>query len=307
MARKKITADLNGGDAITAMGDLLFQVHDASDDSIIATANYAAIGSVNTPGSDSSNIGYTLDINGGAGAGGQIILDGIDVGAVTSVKIRAKDESGNESVLSNSFSTTLFLFKDEFIGLTLDVAKWNKIIAEPASVTITQNDELRLAVDSLSTGGTLVNYVRGVNAIDLADIEAISWDVTAAIQANDDWSGGITKDAVVSDNSNRISIQRDAGSGTVLCIVKESGVTTYSSAVTLDISVVKSLKISKSGTAITFYYWNGSVWTLLTSTTTTLTGNVYPYVAIRNTTTGSGLVVVDNFIVVDTDFSTQRP
>ena len=98
MARKKVTADLNGGDAVTAMGDLVFQLHDADNsDAIIATANYAAIGSVNSNGTDGANITYTLNPVGGGGGNGQIILDGVDLGTVENVKIRSKDEAGNES------------------------------------------------------------------------------------------------------------------------------------------------------------------------------------------------------------------
>lgn len=104
MAIFKVTNDLNGGDDQTLMSKLVFQIHDGITEAIISTATYAKIGSVDVAGSD-SNITLTLDETGGTNGQGQIIIDGVDVGSATSIKIRCKDEAENESDLSNSHST----------------------------------------------------------------------------------------------------------------------------------------------------------------------------------------------------------
>ena len=98
MARKKIIADFNAGDTVTPNADLLLQVHNGSDDSIIPTANYADIGSVNTPGTDGANFVATL-------LGSEVTLDGVDLGdpLPISIKVRCKDADGNESELSYAF------------------------------------------------------------------------------------------------------------------------------------------------------------------------------------------------------------
>lgn len=186
MAQKKVTASFNGGDAITALGDLVLQIHDASDDSIIATANYAAIGSYNTQGTDSANIVYTLNPTGGDGGNGEIILDGVDVGSVTSIKIRCKDESGNESILSSAVSTAT--------DWTLDGASYDSVSRDVSGIDTNPSGIF------FKPDGTIMyllgNTSNKVSQIDLSP----AWDVTSGTVGNELSMSGVFQGLWFSDD-----------------------------------------------------------------------------------------------------------
>lgn len=174
MARKKITADLNGGDAVTAMADLVFQLHDADNsDAIIATANYAEIGSVNNNGSDGANIVYTLNPTGGGGGNGQIILDGVEVGAASNVKIRCKDQADNESILSNAYSILTYdplnlVTNQFFIDLWTDVNSLE--LPEGIGGSFNRKEQLTLFPSPDSRQGNILKYGPGVDIGTYTDV-----------------------------------------------------------------------------------------------------------------------------------------
>lgn len=96
-----LIVNLKGGDVETLNGDLKFQIHDANNsDAIIATANFAAIGSKNTPGTDSANLTFIQDDLGFGGLG-QMTIQNVDVGSSVAYKVKVKDSADNESIISN--------------------------------------------------------------------------------------------------------------------------------------------------------------------------------------------------------------
>lgn len=320
MARKKITANLNGGDLVTAMGDLLFQVHDASDDSIIATANYAAIGSVNTNGSDGTNINYTLDINYNPGSGllGQIILDGVDVGDAEDIKIRCKDESGNESILSSSHAINI-LFQETFEGAQdpFSDVNWTVTNDEPSIVGFKKDSNLLIeALDDAVNSTTGLNNILTVDTWDIGtsgspNVRTIIWDFTSDRQfAGDQYVGLIKQNPKVSINSS-FYIKTESATDMKSVFYNSAG-TPIVQAVTLDVATLKSFKIVINRLAygtVDFYYWSGSAWTLINSETHTETGLFYIVVNGRvYPTSGIGsLTTIGNIFLLNEDIATQNP
>ena len=82
-----ITANLNGGDTITPDADLTFKVYGLIDN---YTTAIATVGSANTDANVSVNAGV-------------VIIENVDLGLETFVKVTSIDEAGNESNQSTAF------------------------------------------------------------------------------------------------------------------------------------------------------------------------------------------------------------
>lgn len=198
------------------------------------------------------------------------------------------------------------LFEDDFTGSTIDTAKWDVTIPTPANYTITQSEILILTPQANINGTVLENNVRGDDAITLSDIEAVSFDIVNTDQTNNYYQVGLTKDATPSSNIDKIVVNRTITAGNTQIVVRDTSVNTLQTDVVLDLSTIKTFKITNLAGTIEFWYWNGS-WITMGSVAHTLVGNWYPVIGGRDDTSASGDVRIDNFYVSDTDFSTQRP
>lgn len=89
MAIKTFTADLNGGDAITADNDLIYKIYGSTDGYVTA---------IHSSGSHNTDANVTV-------TAGVVVVSNVDVGAETLFKISSIDEAANESILSPEFST----------------------------------------------------------------------------------------------------------------------------------------------------------------------------------------------------------
>ena len=94
MAIKIFTANLNGGDAITADNDLIFKIYGLAD-------SYTT--PIHTSGSHTSDADVTV-------TGDVVVIENVEVGAETDFKISAIDEASNESILSDAFSGTVVTY-----------------------------------------------------------------------------------------------------------------------------------------------------------------------------------------------------
>lgn len=306
MARKKITANLNGGDAITAMGDLEFQIYDSLDDSIIATANYAAIGSVNTNGTDGGNINYTLNetYDPGSGLLGQIILDGVDLGSTVpeNVKIRCKDESGNESTLSASFSTTKILFEDDFASTVVTEAQFTKVNPNAAEI-LSQGGGVYKLGDANGTGSDdVADYIIADTGRIITDDLVLTYDLITTGDSYIKWQVGLT----TSGGSDVKFFFLEAIAGQLRTQLKVGGVNEINSDHAIDPTTQRTVKIAYINGVVIMSYWNGSSWTVLETSTIPLTGTWYPVLyARRQERTGS--VNIDNLYLTNRDFTGQYP
>ena len=84
-----ITANLNGGDTITPDADLTFKVYGLIDN---YTTAIATVGSANTDANVSVNAGV-------------VTIENVDLSLETFIKVTSIDEAGNESELSDAFSS----------------------------------------------------------------------------------------------------------------------------------------------------------------------------------------------------------
>jgi len=102
MSKKKITINLNGGDAVTPNDDLKFQLLGSATETgtyaILAECTYAKLGSKNTAGSDTN---VTIAITGDVA-----VLDHVEVGTAAWLKYQVQDAAGNESVASAAKHTS---------------------------------------------------------------------------------------------------------------------------------------------------------------------------------------------------------
>lgn len=293
MALRKITADLNGGDAVTANGDLVFQVHDSSDDSIIATANYAELGSENTPGTDTNvNISITGDV---------VILDGVDIGTVTAIKIRCKDESGNESILSSSHA--VLLLEDDFTGVTIDTNKWAVTNPDPAKVVISQNGFLEL--DSIA-GAVASTYANNVTSVDAwtDTILSLQADLTQVVALGQSPSIGFM---LWVDNNNWVAVWAATDVNTLAAIRIQSGGSPVLNADTL-FDFNGKWKIEKDGNDWSFYRHDGTSWVQVGTTQTENIGATFKVMSQAGAhLTNAQTFRVDNLFLTDRIYTSETP
>ena len=292
MAVKVFTIDMNGGDETSADTAIYFKIYGSADSYTTAIATTGVHG--------------TTGVSVSAGTATVTW----EVGTETAFKVTQVDEAGNESVASAEYDTagSSYLFEDLFTGTgAIDAAKWPVIVnPTPANVSFAYNNSLECDTYGNVSDGLMVNYMRGT-AIDITTVAAITFDITHPAQTANRWRVGMTNDATPTDNLNSFSILRKTTAGDMYAFTRESGVDILSNIINLDISTERTMKIVNTGTALEWYYWNTSTWTLLDSRTITLSGNYYPFIECGDDLGDVNTMVIKNFRVVDTDFATQRP
>lgn len=287
MAIKTFIANLNGGDVVTPDNDLIYKIYGLAD-------SYTT--PIITTGSHNSDANVTV-------TAGTVTITNVDVGAETIFKISSVDQAANESILSAAFSA--FLFSDDFAGTVIDVSKWTVSTPDP-NASITQNEVLTLSVNGTATGNPKENNVNAA-ALPASTEKYVTMDYANAAQAGAGsiWFG-IHGDADPTVNSNQIGVLLI--NATQISISVKQGGASVNQYVTLDVSTAKTLKIKITATTIDFYYWNGSSWAQLGTQFAFAGFATYrPGITIRDTLGAPETYTIDNFVVTDIDFSTQRP
>jgi len=206
---------------------------------------------------------------------------------------------------SSTPTTGNILFSDTFDGTIIDVNKWTKY--DPSSKAV-QDDELTVTMTGVSNETQWLRYLRGQSAIDIADIKVLSFDIDVDDQDQSTWGVFVSADETPSDYSNLIGVRRIGTAGSVFIVSRASDVNISTETVALDISTTKTMKVIIDSGNVSFYYWSGSSWTSLgASTTTTLTGSVYPTILFSDTVGQPIVMNIDNYSVTNIDFSTQYP
>ena len=214
------------------------------------------------------------------------------------------------AVTNNVSAGSIITFSDDFTGTTLDeTTNWNKTVSDPAYISFTQNNELignLLGVGTTSFGNNNVTSKTTQLTIPSgAEVRTLTFDVTG-VYANT-WEIGFYKSLPHTDILNRIIMSRNGTAGLVNIRLFEGGTTIYNLAPSLDVSTLKSVKITVSSTTINWYYWNGSAWASLGSTAHSSSGSYYVGVLAYGTGTAGVTVKIDNLAVTSEDFITLRP
>lgn len=239
----------------------------------------------------------------------QSISGDITVEGVYSIYIHYINGRFNINVFNveNPGDPSYILFKDDFTGTTIDTNKWTVVEPNTAKVEITQNDKLIFTSKSTSTETTFINYLVSA-ALDLTTLKVITFDIFKGADNSNLWSIGLNLHSPPLQ-TDYISIQKSNTNGNIWLRVWDSGAGVHQDDITLDIeTTIQTFKIVIN-TDIEYYHWTGGAWVQIGTTFSThgLTGNYYPYLTQQDSTTATNFLDVDNFVVTDTDFSTQRP
>lgn len=124
MAIKTFTADLNGGDAVTADNDLIFKIYGATDGYVTA---------IHTSGSHTSDSDVTV-------TGDSVSIANVDVGAETTFKITSIDEAANESTQSAAFAAQVEEY-DQTNAASIDTEVNDRTDWFTTGVTITSSTD----------------------------------------------------------------------------------------------------------------------------------------------------------------------
>ena len=142
MAIKVFSADLNGGDAVTAKNDLIFRIYGATD-------GYTT--PIHTSGSHTSDADVTVTVD-------SVVIENVDVGSEITFKIASVDEAGNEAPLSNLYNTVPFAYRRYFFngGLTDDSGTYNATINGTVTAAADRNS---VAAQAYLIAAGATNYI----------------------------------------------------------------------------------------------------------------------------------------------------
>lgn len=199
-----------------------------------------------------------------------------------------------------------FLFEDDFAGTVIDVAtKWTLVEGDPGDLDITQNEEL---ISTQSNVGTAAfgTYLKGQTSHDITGVKSFTFDLEHEDNGNY-WLIGLSKDATLSDNANAIWFQYSTAGTTVTCGVKTGG-SADTTGITADLLTRRTMKIDIDGGNAIFSIWDGvDTWTVFATIAMGMTGNFYPFISWWNSTGSSLRTLLDNVVLTDALFTTQRP
>ena len=213
----------------------------------------------------------------------------------------------SEFILQGADST-IFMFEDNFSGITIDLTKWND--NQTANCPISQNNNLTLTPSGSVNETNYISSLVGKETFVLGTEVYVTFDIQHSDQNNStNWEVGITKDVDSTDTTNRLVIANSGTAGAITQLAIKSGESIKVTAPLVDISTTKTIKLSMTGDGLKTELWSGS-WSVvaLISSSWDLDGEVWRAVIANTDTVGiTDALIIDNFIVTDTDFLTQRP
>lgn len=217
------------------------------------------------------------------------------------------------SIVSNAVTVDLdsFIFSDRFDGNTINLSKWN-IINPDASVVFSQNDELICSASGAAASDPISsNGLRSVVAQCNLDAypKILTFDLQNDLQ-NRWWRVGLWKNADLTVTDDVMYFSRNSATKIALTI-KQGGSVVDNGIVDYDASVKRAMKLVITSTKCQFFYWSGSAWVSLSSHThaAIFSGDFYVGITQDDSTADSGasVMTIDNLVLTDEDFATERP
>lgn len=239
-------------------------------------------------------------------------------GVIHSVTSKAVWTTAGESTIStiavniNTTGGSTVLYEELFTGTTLS---WDTTNVT-SNVAFSQNNLLTLTPAGVTAQTTYSSGIRDT-AVTIPITTVITFDVSCSGQtgSNDsDWYIGLNKSTNPLTFTDMIGFTNSGTAGRVAWINYRTGQTTVASSAVLSIATTKTIKLIITATELKCYYWNGSAWTQLGTTIAPTSGfsseigaTYYSSIGCGDSITNPNTVTVDNFRVLDTDFSTQYP
>ena len=200
---------------------------------------------------------------------------------------------------------SIIIYEQTFDGTSIPSGS---TVTNPNSATmpITFDNQFQVAMAN-EAGTAFTNFWIGDTAYDMDVVKSVAFDIVRTDQSNQILLGLIDDNTLATSN-NIVSIQPSSNSNNVVCNSKVEGVGGGAvGSTTVDISTVKTFKISLDSGNVYFEFWNGSAWVNLRTVAHVHTANYYPFITAWNVTGASGTVFVDNFVITNALYSTQRP
>ena len=222
----------------------------------------------------------------------------------------AKANSGyNDSAPSASDSGygASLLLQDDFVGTTIDTAKWNEVDSTINGVTISQNNKLIVAMDGSQASGTLDQYIESVSSFNLPFV-VVAFDMilTTANMGDTPYTFGLWKDNL---NTDIVRATRSAGLDLYTNFSSRiSSVNSTNPAATFDFDTKKRIKIKVESGAIDFSYWDELEWVLITTSTQTFTGIAWKCCfSIGNALGVVSSFEIERYYLTSEDYLTELP
>ena len=206
------------------------------------------------------------------------------------------------------------LFQDNFTGATIDIAKW--VVTEPdAEVVISQNNELKIAVDGTTDPAARTTSLRSINSFSIGSSTVVlTFDLlstTADLAITQNFAIGLNKSTDPTNNDDTIGLLNKNTDNIGLLIKEVTSVIQNVTASTPGYELTPlTFKIVTTAANVEYYYWSGSTWTQLGSTYAhSGTGSYYIHIGAndKSSLTEASDLIIDSLALTNLDFSTQRP